>query len=203
MNIVEQLRESRLFRRVKPEDLEALVQIMKRFDFPDGHVIFEKGDPGDALYIVLSGQVRIYTRDEHGNEITLSHLEPSRIFGEFALLDQQPRSASAATIGAVSVLALRCEDFNAFLTQHASVGLAMIENLVQQVRQVTSYLTRVNESLDLLANGEYERALGQITESSADAEIQRLTGALIEMVQTVRARSAPPNTASPQDAPPV
>ncbi len=188
MSIVDQLKESALFKGVKPDDLEALVQVMKSQSFPAGHVLFEKGDVGDAMYIVLSGRVRIYTQDKYGNEITLSYQEPTRIFGDYALLDQQPRSASAIADGPIAVLALYREDFLTFLPKHPSVGLAMMRNLADQVRHITTFMSKVNDALERLALGEYEQVIQEISSSGTDAEIQDLTKALLQMVHSVRER---------------
>lgn len=187
-NIVEQLKDAPLFKGVAPGDLEALVHEMKKVEFPAGHVLFRKGDIGDAMYIILSGRVRIFTPDKRGHEITLAYHEPYRIFGDYALLDQQPRSASAAIEAPTTLLMLARESFMAFLPKHPTVGLAMIRNLADQVRHVTNFLSRVNDSMEQLAAGKYEQAIREIASSGTDDEMQRLVKAFIQMVHKVRER---------------
>lgn len=189
MSVVEQLRESPLFKGVMPADLDAVVNAMKRQAFPANHVLFEKGQAGDTMYIVLSGRVRIYTTDSQGNQITLSYQEPSRIFGDFAILDDnQVRSASAMIDEPGELLMLSRTDFLAFLPQHPTVGLAMIRNLADQVRHITTFLGKVNESIEHLEVGDYDGALREITSSGADSEIKEVVKAFIDMVHTVRER---------------
>ena len=197
-DLTDRLHELRLFRGVTPEDLSALLQLMKQENYPAGHVLFEKGAPGDAMYMVLAGRVRIFTRDSLGNEITLSFMDPVRIFGDFSLLDNSPRSASAVVEQDSTLMRLSGEEFAAFLPKHPSFGLAMVRNMAEQVRHITSYLSKASVSLELVAQGDYEAALGELAGQAADGDLQKLTAALVEMVQAVQVRNAaPPNHDEP------
>jgi signal-transduction protein with cAMP-binding, CBS, and nucleotidyltransferase domain len=124
MDIAEQLTGSPLFRGVDRADREALIKVMRSQSYPKGAVLFHKGDAGDSMYIILSGRVRIFTHDAQGNEITIRHL--SEMFGEFSMLDQKPRSASASAAADLEVLVLHRDDFNAFLRERPLVGLSMM-----------------------------------------------------------------------------
>lgn len=190
MDMIERLHELPLFRGVTPEDLSALLKAMKQEAYPAGQLLFEKGAPGDAMYLVLTGRVRIFTRNSLGNEITLSYMEPVRIFGDFALLDNSPRSASAMVDQDSTLLRLSSEDFAAFLPRHPSVGLAMVRNMAEQVRHITSYLSKASASMEMVARGEFEAALKELAGEAAHDDVQKLTAALVEMVQAVRDRNA-------------
>jgi CRP/FNR family cyclic AMP-dependent transcriptional regulator len=185
MDIIDQLEGSRLFRGVARADREALIARMSRQSYPKGAVLFEKGDAGDSMYIILSGRVRIYTRDAQNNEITIRYL--SEMFGEFAVLDQKPRSASAAAADDLEVLVLHRNDFYAFLRERPLVGLSMMRSLVERVRYTTTYLQRVLDATEQLSQGDYQ-AMQTVTESGGDEEIQVLIGAFVQMVRGVRAR---------------
>jgi CRP-like cAMP-binding protein len=190
MNIVEQLKEAPLFRGVPLADLEALMPLMQRQTFSAGSVLFEEGATSDSMYIILAGNVRIYTKDKQNNEITLSQFGPGRVFGDFALVDQRPRSASVAAIDAVDALILQRETFQAFLPKHPMVGLAMVRNLAERVRYATIYLDKINDFIQRLSLGEYEQAIQEISEtgSSTDDEIQGLIVSFLQMVHSVQAR---------------
>jgi CRP/FNR family cyclic AMP-dependent transcriptional regulator len=185
MDIADQLEGSRLFRGVARADREALIARMSRQSYPKGAVLFEKGDVGDSLYIILSGRVRIYTRDAQNNEITIRYL--SEMFGEFAVLDQKPRSASASAADDLEVLVLQRSDFNAFLRERPLVGLSMMRSLVERVRYTTTYLQRVLDATEQLSQGDYH-AMQAVTESGGDEEIKVLISAFVQMVRGVRAR---------------
>jgi CRP/FNR family cyclic AMP-dependent transcriptional regulator len=185
MDIAEQLAGSPLFKGVDRADREALIHRMRRQSYPKGAVLFDKGDTGDSMYIILSGRVRIYTRDAQNNEITIRHL--SEMFGEFSMLDQKPRSAAAAAADDLEVLVLHRDDFNAFLHERPLVGLSMMRNLVERVRYTTTYLQRVLDATEQLSQGNYE-TVQVVADSGTDAEIQGLIGAFVQMVSGVQAR---------------
>ncbi|HVO41790.1 MAG TPA: cyclic nucleotide-binding domain-containing protein, partial [Aggregatilineales bacterium] len=140
MDTLEQLKEFPLFKTVTPDDLEALLKRMKVVRFPANTVLFKKGDPGDAMYLVMSGKLRIYSQDTAGQEFTLTTYGPGRIFGEFAIFDGSPRSTSAAALEPLELLALSRGDFLVFLPEHPKVGLAMINHLTERLRYITTYL---------------------------------------------------------------
>ncbi len=187
-DIVAQLKESSLFRGVTPEDLEALVKAMKMQTYTAGQVLFRKGDVGDTMYIIISGRIRIFTADRYGNEITLNYLDPPQFFGDFTIVDEQPRSASAVIDQAASLLTLTRDDFMVFLPQHPTVGLAMIRNMADQVRHVTAYLSKVDDAITQLSVGEYEKAIHEIEQDTTNTEISTLTMTFVEMIQAVRER---------------
>jgi CRP-like cAMP-binding protein len=185
MDIVDQLAGSQLFMGVARADREALISRMRRQSYAKGAVLFDKGDAGDSMYIILSGRVRIYTRDAQNNEITIRYL--SEMFGEFAMLDQKPRSAAAAAAEDLEVLVLHRSDFNAFLRERPLVGLSMMRSLVERVRYTTTYLQRVLDATEQLSQGDYN-VMRTVAESSADEEIQVMISAFVQMVRGVQAR---------------
>jgi CRP-like cAMP-binding protein len=185
MDIVDQLEGSKLFRGVERADREALIARMHRQSYPKGAVLFEKGDAGDSMYIILSGRVRVYTRDAQNNEITIRYL--SEMFGEFAMLDQKPRSAAVAAADDLEVLALHRSDFNAFLRERPLVGLSMMRSLVERVRYTTTYLQRVLDATEQLSQGNYN-AMKTVAASGDDEDIQVLISAFVQMVRGVQAR---------------
>ena len=184
--IAERLAGHVLFKGVDRANREALIRVMERRHFPKGTVLFRRGDPGSAMYIILSGEVRIYTEDAEGNEFTIRHL--SEMFGEFSMLDQRPRSASVAAAEDLDVLILHRDDFTRYLREHPMAGLAMMRNLVERVRYTTTYLQYVIEATRRLAGGDYDLAMQEMPEAETDAEIQTLIQAFVRMVQGVQTR---------------
>ena len=84
---------------------DSLRDAMEIVRLSDGEVLFQRGEPGEAFYVIESGEVRIFTRDDDGSELTLNTLAAGEAFGELALVDKRPRSASAAALGPT---VLRC-----------------------------------------------------------------------------------------------
>ena len=191
MDTVEQLLTTGLFANVDVNDLSALTEVMEHQHYEPETVLFEAGDEGDAMYIIQAGLVRVYTCDEQGDELTLMHYRASQIFGEFSLLDNEPRSASVSTVEPTDVLSLHRENFLDFLLQRPQVALAMMRNLSQRARYTTRYVEEVMRWTKQLARGEYVHAIEQLSTSDSEDhsdDIQGLITHFLQMVQSVRHR---------------
>jgi len=186
--LIDQLQASRVFKNMPQSALEGLLKIMKSERYPAGQVLFKRGDPGDSLYLIVSGKIRIFTYDEAGNEITLSFLGESRIFGDFSVLDDQPRSASAQAAAPTECLILYRADFQAFIHANPVVGLAMMRNIAEQVRLITDFLSHVNNAVERLSRGELDQAVAELEPHHGEEELATLVNTFAEMVRQVRAR---------------
>jgi CRP/FNR family transcriptional regulator len=190
-DIAEQLHQAELFRDVDLADLTTLASVMESETYAPHEVIFRWGDVGDTMYIIQEGRVRIYTFDSQGNELTIRYYGKSDIFGEFSLLDNQPRSASASVTEATTLLTLQRDDFMDFLIKHPQISLTMMRSLSRRARYTTSYLEEAVNWARRLARGEYQQALEEITHSQQEEggnQIQGLLGAFLEMVKNVQER---------------
>jgi CRP-like cAMP-binding protein len=126
------------------EELQRLAGLCHTHQLGLGEVLFQKGDPGDALFGVRRGQIRIETGASDGSRLTLNFMGPGDLFGEVAVLDGQNRTADA-TAGEVSELfVLRREDFLAFLEREPKVAVRLIELLCQRIRWMSE---RMEESV--------------------------------------------------------
>ncbi len=122
-----------LFRGVQDEALRALSARVVSRTLAGGTVVFNEGDVPDALYIVVSGRVKIYLTDEQGKELVLSTKGPGEYFGEM-MLDDKPRSASVMTLEPSEFAVLSRERFTAFLSEHPEVSLQLIRDLIRVSR---------------------------------------------------------------------
>jgi CRP-like cAMP-binding protein len=192
--IAEDLKESPLFKGVETEDRIALIRLMKHKTYLSGDVLFEKDSPGDALYIILSGRVAIYTARVQGQELssslTIRTYGERQLFGEFSMIDGKPRSASAAATERLEVLALYRDDFLMFLKERPVVGLGIMRNLVERVRYTTTFLQRVMDATEQLTQGNYEQAARQVSESGTNEQIRGLVEAFVKMMRNVKTREA-------------
>jgi CRP/FNR family transcriptional regulator, cyclic AMP receptor protein len=102
--------------------------------------IFAKGDPGDALYAVLMGRVCIYTGSPEGEEAILNILEPGEMFGEIALLDGAPRTASARAMKAVDLLQIHRDHFVPFLHDHPELCVSILQVLCGRIRMNVEFI---------------------------------------------------------------
>jgi CRP-like cAMP-binding protein len=131
------LRHVALFRDLPEEELEALAHQVVRRDFARNELIFSQGDRGDGLYVVSQGHISISRQSPHGDEVIIAVYEPGEYFGELALFDEEPRSATATAIDDCSALFLSRPAFRSFLEAHPWAVLACLEVVVYQLRRCT------------------------------------------------------------------
>ena len=133
------LRRVVLFGALGDEMLAGLAAHLRRRTFKKDTMLFHEDQAGDALYIVESGRVRIFRSAESGEELTLEVLGPGDVFGEMALLDGLPRSASAATLEDSVLDTLSRDEFQRHLTASPEFASALLAYLSQRVRHVMDY----------------------------------------------------------------
>jgi hypothetical protein len=132
MDLVEKvllLKSATLFQHLSGADIEKIAGIAQECEFQAGQPVFEQGDPGDALYVVTLGQVRV-----HVGEKQIAVLKERDCFGEMAILDDQPRSASITAVSDVQCLSLRRDDFFFLLEDHFEIVKSIIRVLTERLR---------------------------------------------------------------------
>jgi CRP-like cAMP-binding protein len=134
---------SPLLGAIPKEDLQALVKLARVRSWQPGHVLFQRGDPGDGLYAIVSGQVRIVLEGANGAEVTVRLLATGDVFGEFSVLDGAPRSATAVTNTAVRTLHITAAAFDEWLAAHPAVARHMLAQLAQRVRTTNDQLAEI------------------------------------------------------------
>lgn len=129
--------------------LERLAAALEPSDYSDGQSVFVEGDPGDSMYFIASGCIRIEKRVSSGTSKTLTVLESGDYFGEMALLDQKPRSASALASGDSRVLRLSKAAFDQIQAGSSAAGMsmlfAMIRTSSERIRRLSSQLVVYDE----------------------------------------------------------
>jgi CRP-like cAMP-binding protein len=142
---VEQLKKVALFAGLKPEALGLIARVATEESHATGTKIFQHGDAGDKLYLILEGKVRI-SRDVPGmGEEALAVLGPGEVFGEMALLDESPRSADARVHDRCRLLAIPKDGFDDLLFLHKDLAYevlwSIVRMLVSRLRETTDKLT--------------------------------------------------------------
>jgi CRP-like cAMP-binding protein len=126
-----------LLRDADPALIESLVSMASIMTLQAGTELFAKGDRGDGLYGVLSGRMRIFVSGIDGDDVVLNLLGPGELFGEIAMIDDEPRSASAAATEETRLMRLRRDRFVPFLRQNADVGLGLLQVLCRRIRAIS------------------------------------------------------------------
>jgi CRP/FNR family cyclic AMP-dependent transcriptional regulator len=129
-----------LFASLKPALLDELAGKLTPRSYRRGEVIFHQDDPGSAMHIVKSGQVKIATTSPEGEEVIIAILKNSDFFGELSLLDDKPRSANAVAMEATQTLMLRRGDFMDILDQHHEMVSAVLTSLSERLRRTDQLL---------------------------------------------------------------
>lgn len=134
------LQRSPLFRGLPPPSFERVAALATQRHYREGEVVCTQGEPGDALYAVVNGRVRIGTGTADGREIFLNIMEPGDTFGEIALLDGGTRTASAVAMTAAELVVLRREHLFALLQKEPQVALEMLRLCGERLRWTSGLL---------------------------------------------------------------
>jgi CRP/FNR family transcriptional regulator, cyclic AMP receptor protein len=136
----EMLANTPLFSSVQPELLDELAAKAKMVKVEAREILFSKGDPGDRLYLVATGMIRIGVLSADGREVTYGLIKPGQLFGEIAVLDGKERSADATAMDSTELIALERKDVHAFLHKHPAQALHLIEVLCDRIRKADDQL---------------------------------------------------------------
>ena len=129
----------RLFGALDARAMELMAGALRVRRFRRGEVIFHAGDPGDSLFIVSAGSVKITVAAEDGAEpAILTTIRSGGFFGELALLDGAPRSATAAAVDAVETLVLRRDAFNGLVDTEVGLRRTLLAALAAEIRRLTA-----------------------------------------------------------------
>jgi len=116
--------------------------LLQRVTLPPNARIFQAGEVGDAMYLVESGRVRIYA-EENETTRTIKEMGLGEFFGEMALVDYKPRSASAETLEVTTLLVITKENFHTMVLNNPNVALLLIQVLSERLRALTAEVERL------------------------------------------------------------
>jgi CRP/FNR family cyclic AMP-dependent transcriptional regulator len=142
--VLESLAAIPFFGGLEPSALEHLAASMRSRRFRRGEVIFHIGDPGDALFVIVSGEVKISLPSETGDEAILATLRDGDVFGELALLDGASRSASATALSATETVVLPRDRFRDLLATEASFRDALLASIAGELRRLTMHVEELH-----------------------------------------------------------
>lgn len=133
------LRSAPLFAGLSDEDLQRLAETVERQKLAAGDYLLREGDPGDAMFLVVSGELEVTKRAE-GVELPLAHVGPGAIQGELAAVGGQPRTASVRAVTEVEVLRVPREGLLALLDAGPEPALALLRTVLERVRGLESFV---------------------------------------------------------------
>jgi CRP/FNR family transcriptional regulator, cyclic AMP receptor protein len=129
------VRQVPIFKELRDDFLVRLASVMEELSFTSNHTIFTEGQEGRALYIVVSGRVRVHLGDQE-----LVQLERGTCFGEMSLFDAEPRSASVTTLETCDCLVLTQQQLYEAIDETPGIALNIIRLLSRRIRELNSKL---------------------------------------------------------------
>jgi CRP/FNR family transcriptional regulator, cyclic AMP receptor protein len=133
-----------LFAGLDAAGLADLARGMRVRRFRRGETVFHVGDPGDALFIVMAGSIKITLPADTGDEAILATLRSGDFFGELALLDGAPRSATAVAIEPTETYVLSRDGFRELIASQAQMREALLATLAAEVRRLTNHVEELH-----------------------------------------------------------
>src|SRR6266481_9031111 len=136
------LHEVAHLRELGESERSALAERIDLMKFSPGQTVFNYGDPGNALYIIRSGEVEIFIKNDQGEKIVLETSKPGDIFGEVSLIDNGPRTAWVTAISNVELFRLDRAHFEDYLRQHTPAALNLLSVIARRLRKSDEVIRR-------------------------------------------------------------
>ena len=163
----EVLRTVPIFSELADEDISSLAHLALRKRYPKDTVVFFENEEGDFFFTILEGRIKVTILGDDGREVILSVLGPGDFFGEMALLDNEPRSATAIAVEESELLSLHRNDFQSVLNDNRSITSALI-------RVLSARLRRANHQISTLALLDVYGRVARVIVDKAREEGKRL-----------------------------
>jgi CRP/FNR family transcriptional regulator len=187
------LGQAALFAALDAESAATLESILSIRRVPRGHVVFREGEPGDRLFIVLDGKVKIARTSPDGRENLIAVLGATEMFGELSLFDPGPRTATVVAVTDTTLAGLDHDDLRPLLDERPGLGVALLKALAQRLRRTNEAMAdlvftdvpgRVAKALlDLAERFGTEEAAGlRVRHDLTQEELAQLVGASRETV---------------------
>ena len=131
-----------LFDTLSQEDTVALAQRLTERRFPATHKVFDKGDKGSSMYIVLSGAAQIFLPGAGDDRVILKDVRTGEYFGELSLFDDKPRSASVVAMTDTVLLELTREEFAEHIGRSKTAAMAILAEMAERLRETNALLSQ-------------------------------------------------------------
>ncbi len=180
-----------LFSGLKAELIDILNNACVTRHFPKNSIVINEGDASNSLYLLVEGSVKVFVSDEQGRDFILNQLSPGDYFGEFALLDDETRSASVMTLEKSTFKIITQEAFSSIKNDYQEISEALIKNLVSRVRQLTDNVKTLalkdvyGRLRKLLNNLAVDHGSEQIIERATQQDLANRIGSSREMVARI------------------
>lgn len=162
------LRRAPIFEGLDDRQIEALAGLVVRRRFKARETVLEKGDPALHIYVIVSGRLKAITSGATGRQATFSVMGVGEVFGEVALLDGQPRSATITALEKCELLTIGRADFLHFLERSPSAAIALLRVLAGRLRRLSE---KVEDGANLEVVGRLAKQLLRLAERYGKKEL--------------------------------
>ncbi len=179
-----------LFKEVPAQYLAELEKLSVTRKYPKNTILVTEGDESSHLYIIRQGKVSVYLSDDEGRQVILNYMQDGEYFGELALMDGKPRSASVMTVVPSELTVISRSSFQELLSTNHEFALVMNRELVRRVRELTESVRdlalldvygRVSHTLEKLADDDKRINNPKVTHQ----DIANMVGSSREMVSRI------------------
>src|SRR6266436_1522609 len=174
-NEADYLKQVNIFKGLDDQEVHDLMSVAKKRTFRSGEVIFHRDDPGQVLYIIKEGKVKICLISPDGQEISLVVFGKGEYFGDLALLDGLPRSADAIALEKVECYTLQRSDFQKAIMKNPKIAIQVLEVLSKRIRSTDNMVE------DLIFLDVYGRVAKKLLELSDAHGIKVENGTRIDV----------------------
>lgn len=188
--IIKLLSSSFLFSGLNDEEFEKIAAFAKVKKISGDKTVFSKGDPGNSMFAVISGRLKVQNISEDGKSLIMGFLEPGAVFGEIAVLDNKPRTASILSVEPSELLVIDRAPFMRFLETYPSVAIKLMMAICERLRTTDEFLenlvfmsvtSRLARMLRILAD-----KYGVATPSGTEISMKISQGELANLIGTSR-----------------
>ncbi len=155
------LAQASIFAGLEPRQLDALASLTVRKRFRAREVVLRKGDPALQIYVILRGRLKTMTAGGEGRQAAFSIMGPGEVFGEVAVLDGEPRSATITALEPCELLIIQRNDFFHFLERSPQAAIKLLEVLARRLRRLSE---RVEDTAFLEVSGRLAKELLRLAE---------------------------------------
>jgi CRP-like cAMP-binding protein len=131
------LKRAALFADLPPADLKRVADIAHEHFYTDGEIIAGQGEPGDEMYIIVAGEVKVVASQGDQAERELARRKPGDVVGEMSIISQEPRMATLIAAGDVRMLTIEQKQFEGILRERPETRLAVLRVLCERLKEVS------------------------------------------------------------------
>ena len=136
------LKRIEIFEQLAVNELAAVASVTEEIDFAENHEVIKENDQGDTLYLIIEGRVSVFKRQEDGSEIELDFMDAGDYFGEMALFEDLPRTATIRTTTPCRMLMLHKQEFKEMVREYPQIALAICKILSARIRKLHTRMTQ-------------------------------------------------------------